>query len=121
LVMIEVILFTLYGIALFIAPATFSAFWPWKIDDFHGRMYCVAFLTPAIGAYLVSRSGSKTDLITMGLTQIAEGGLAIMGFVQIDLLQKRADWSATGTWVWIALFGLLVVVGVVMVWEGQRK
>jgi hypothetical protein len=121
LVMVEVVVFTLYGIALFIAPATFSAFWPWKIDEFHGRMYCVAFLTPAIGAYLVSRSGSKIDLITMGLTQLAEGVFVIIGFVQIDILQKRADWSAAGTWVWIALFALLVVVGLVMIWQGQRR
>ncbi len=121
LAMIEVVIFTLYGIALFIAPTTFSAFWPWKIDDFHGRMYCVAFLTPAIGAYLVSRSGSKLELITMGLTQIAEGGMAIIGFVLVDSGQKRVDWSAAGTWVWIAVFAFLVIVGLVMVRVGQRR
>lgn len=121
LLMVEVVLFTLYGIALFVAPSTFSAFWPWPIDDFHGRMYCVAFLTPAIGAYLVSRYASKLELTTMGLTQIAEGGFAILGFVLVDSVQKRVDWSAAGTWVWLAFFALLMVVGLVMLVQGRRR
>jgi hypothetical protein len=29
----------LYGIGLFLAPRTFSAFWPWSIDAFHGQVY----------------------------------------------------------------------------------
>jgi hypothetical protein len=121
LLLIEVVIFTVYGIALLIAPATFSAFWPWKIDDFHGRMYCVAFLTPAVGAYLVSRNGSKAELITAGLTQIIGGVLTIVGFVVVDSVQKRADWSAGGTWLWMAFFPLLVVVGAAMIWQGRQK
>jgi hypothetical protein len=121
LVLVEVMIFTLYGIALFIAPVIFSAFWPWKLDDFHGRMYCVAFLTPAVGAYLVSRNASKVELITMGLTQIAGGMLTIIGFMMVDAVQKRVDWSAAGTWLWLAFFPILVVVGSAMIWQGRRR
>ncbi len=121
LLLIEVAIFMVYGTALFIAPSTFSAFWPWKLDDFHARMYCVAFLTPAVGAYLVRKSGSKLELITIGLTQIIGGVLTILGFVLVDSVQKRADWSAAGTWVWMAFFPLLVVVGLAMIWQGQRR
>lgn len=121
LLLIELTIFALYGIALLIAPAISSAFWPWKIDDFHGRMYCVAFLTPAVGAYLVSRNGSKLELITMGLTQIVGGGSALLGFVLVDNIQKRADWSAAGTWLWIAMFVLLVGIGLVMIRQSQQR
>jgi len=121
LLRVEVAIFTLYGIALLIAPATFSAFWPWKIDEFHGRMYCVAFLTPAVGAYLVSKNGSKVELITTGLTQLVGGVLTILGFLMVDNVQRRVDWSAAGTWVWMAFFPLLVVVGIAMIWQGRQR
>jgi hypothetical protein len=120
LLLIEVVIFTAYGVGLLIAPATFSAFWPWKIDDFHGRMYCVAFLTPAVGAYLVSRNGSRVELITAGLTQIIGGVLTIVGFLMVENAQKRVDWSAAGTWAWMAFFLPLVVVGAAFICHGRH-
>lgn len=121
LLWVEIIIFTLYGIALFMAPEAASVFWPWKLDDFHGRMYCVAFLTPAIGAYMVRWYGTKTELVVMGLSQIVGGVLTLVGFLMVELVQKRTDWSAPGTWLWLAFFPLLVIVGGVMVRLGQRQ
>jgi hypothetical protein len=121
LIRVEVVIFTLYGIALFVAPSAFSAFWPWRLDDFHGRMYCVAFLTPAVGAYLVSKFGSKLELVMIGVSQIVGGVLTILGFLMVEVIQKRTDWSGLGTWVWLAFFPLLVGVGLAMIWQGRRR
>jgi hypothetical protein len=120
---IQALVLGLYGLGLLIAPATFSAFWPWRIDDFHGRMYSVAFITPAVGAWLVSQSTSRVDLQTLGLTQIAGGLLPIIGMLIVSPtvpLERQINWSLGGTWLWTAIFAVLFLSGVVMVWQARE-
>ena len=33
----------LYGLGMLLTPTTFSAFCPWKLDDFRGQMYGALF------------------------------------------------------------------------------
>jgi hypothetical protein len=105
-----------YGVGLLIAPATFGEFWPWTVDDFHGRMYSVAYLTPALGAYLLWRNAAAVEALTLGLTMAAGGIVPIVGLVVIDAQIDKVDWTQAGTWLWLATFAILFVAGVGLAW-----
>jgi hypothetical protein len=110
-----------YGIGLLVAPMAISAFWPWPLDDFHGRMYSVAFLTPAVGSWLLWRASSALELMVMGLTQALGGVLAIAGLLVVDAQVHRVDWTQLGTWLWIGISIVPLIIGVWMVWQGRAR
>jgi hypothetical protein len=109
----------LYGIGLLIAPATFADFWPWPVDDFHGRMYSVAYLTPALGALLLVRAAAAIEAFTLGLTMAAGGIVPIVGLAIIDIQTDKIDWSQGGTWLWIASFAILFLAGLGLAWRSR--
>ena len=84
----------LYGLGLLVAPETFASFWPRPIDAFHGRMYSVAFLTPALGAVLLWRAAAPVESLTMGLTQGTGGFIPMIGLViAIGTVESSCDGS----------------------------
>lgn len=101
----------IYGILLLVAPTWSTAFWPWPIDDFHGRLYSAVFVTLAVGSLLVLRRGAPNELATLGATQLTLGLTAIAGFVIVDADVQKVDWSAVGTWIWIGGFALILLEG----------
>jgi len=54
-------IFGLYGFGLLAAPDILGSFWPWTIDAFHGCMYSVAFITPAVGAAVLVQGAMQPD------------------------------------------------------------
>lgn len=114
--LIQMVVVGLYGLGILLAPITFSAFWPWELDDFHGRTYSALFFTGAIGAFLSWRFAAPSELLTMGMTQFALGLLAILGLIATDAAIHRVDWSLPGTWLWIGAFGVALIAGLGMVW-----
>ncbi len=121
---IQTLILGLYGVALLIAPATFGAFWPWPLDDFHGRMYSVAFITPAVGGWLLARSATRTDLRTLGLTGLTAGSLAIVGLLIVNAIvpvERQINPTLAGTWLWLGLFASMVLAGLAMLWASFRK
>ena len=100
-----------YGLLLLIAPIAASAFWPWQLDAFHAQLYSVTFLTPALGAWVLLRGATRSDLRTLGLTLAAWGVLPILGLILADANIKRIRWDAAETIAWLALFGLMGVLG----------
>lgn len=121
ILLIPTILLGLYGITLLIAPDMFSSFWPWPIDDFHGRMYSVLYITPAVGAVLLYGAAAKTELLSMGLTQSVGGIVPIVGLVIINQRVDKVDWSALGTWMWIGSFAIIFLTGIGLVWQASVK
>jgi hypothetical protein len=119
--LLPTILLGLYGVGLLIAPDSFSSFWPWPIDDFHGRMYSVLYITPALGALLLFSAAASIELLAMGLTQIVGGGASILGLVIIDNQVNKIDWSAFGTWLWIGSFAIILLTGVGLVWQSTVR
>jgi hypothetical protein len=69
----------IYGLGLLILPSVFGEVWAWPIDNFHARMYSVAFLTPAIGLLLIYRAAMPNDLFALGWTMLVGGVLSILG------------------------------------------
>jgi H+/Cl- antiporter ClcA len=83
-------------------------------------MYSVAFITPALGAFLLVRQGSALEYFTLGLTQVIGGIFTIAGVLIVDANLQRVDWTQSGTWAWMLLFALLGVVGVLLVLLSRR-
>jgi hypothetical protein len=100
-----------YGLLLLIAPIAASAFWPWPLDEFHAQLYSVTFLTPALGAWVLLRGATRSDLRALGLTLAAWGVLPILGLILADVSVKRIHWDAAETVSWLLLFGLMGVLG----------
>lgn len=119
--LIPTMLLGLYGLGLLIAPNQFSSFWPWPIDDFHGRVYSVLYLTPATGAVLLFGAAASIELLAMGLTQVVGAGIAIGGLVLVDHQVDKIKWSAIGTWLWIGSFAILFLTGAGLIWQSRAR
>lgn len=111
----------LYGLGLLVAPLTFTGFWPWRIDAFHGQLYSGLFIMLAVGAFVLARAESRLELLALGLVQVTLGPLAIAGLLMAEVGQRRVDWSQAGTWVWVGGCGLLAVMGAGMLWQAYAS
>jgi hypothetical protein len=120
LLLTQGILFGAYGAGLLLAPAFFAAFWPWPVDDFHARLYSVAFITPALGAVLLARAAAREEALTLGLTQLGGGLLAIVSLLAVDASVSRVPWDASGTWAWLGTFAALFLLGLGLVWGARQ-
>ncbi len=115
-------LFALYGLTLLVFPTPSSAFWPWPIDQFHGEMYSVVFITAAVGLFLIARRASALEWKTLGLTLLVIGAFSIAGLLLVDAvvpLEKKVNWTSPGTWAWIALMALYGGSGAAMLLKRQ--
>ena len=117
------ILLGLYGLGLLIVPETVTAFWPWKIDAFHGRIYAATFLTPAVGAWIISRRGAPSERLVLGLTLATLGVLAILGILWTNAtvpLDKQINYASLGTWAFFGMNLLCSVAGFALIQSGRQ-
>jgi hypothetical protein len=120
ILLLQIVIFGGYGIGLLLLPELFSGFWPWRIDDFHGRMYSVGSITPAVGSLLLLRQGSSLEFIALGLTEIIGGIFPIIGLLIVNNSVQSVQWGAAGTWLWLILFLILGVCGMLMLQHAQK-
>ena len=113
----QAVIMALYGFALILAPTAVTGFWPWKINDFHAHLYSALAFTGAIPVLVLARKCSIEECFTLGMTQIALGLLAIVGVV---LRSAKVDYSAAGTWLWLAAFAISALSGIAMVVYARR-
>lgn len=109
----------IYGIGLFFAPETLTRFWPWPVDAFHARIYASAFVTPAVGAWILSgRRGAASEYLTFGLNLLAGGILPILGTLLTHLNvppERQVDFGSLGTWIFFLFFLATGVLGALQV------
>ncbi len=110
-----------YGIGLLLAPTVFTQFWPWRIDEFHGRIYSAIFLTGATGSFLIWKSAAAVEMRALGVAQIAFGFCAISGLVIADAALHQVNWSLLGGWFWVGGFTALLLAGLVMLWQSRAS
>jgi hypothetical protein len=110
----------LYGLLLLALPATFGAFWPWKVDDFHLRVYSSVFLVAMIGAFLLAHRAAATEFLVVGLTQLMLGLAAILSVVWVDSIVHKVSWSDATIYLWFGGFAILALAGVAMMIRAQR-
>jgi len=124
LLLAVLILSGLYGIGLLLIPETVTAFWPWKIDAFHGRIYAATFLTPALGAWIINRRSAPSERLVLGLTLATLGVLAIIGLVWTSAgvpLDKQVNYASLGTWAFIGMNLLCGAAGLGLMLSGRKK
>lgn len=114
-----VLVLGIYGVAELAAPEPATAFWPWRIDAFHGQMYSAVFLTAAVGALWLSRAAARAEYFTLGVTYAVLGFFAILGLITVDASAHRVDWTAAGTWLWLAVFAATLIAGLALM--GQSR
>jgi hypothetical protein len=102
---------TAYGVGLLLAPGPLAGFWPWEVPDFDARIYSSILVAGGVGALVLSRRSAPVEALTIGLTMLVLGILAVAGVVVTDRSAETVDWSAAGTWVWMAGFAGLAAVG----------
>lgn len=117
----QAVILGLYGLALIFIPTIAKTIWSWEIDNFHAQLYSVTFLTPALGAYILTKGASKLEWQTLGLAQIVLGLFPIIGVVIVDAAAKRVQWSDAGTWIWLTLFAAMFLIGLWMMGEAKKK
>jgi Domain of unknown function (DUF4383) len=110
-----------YTAGMLIAPGTFTEFWPWPVDDFHGRMYSAAFISAAAGFYGVARHRRPIDMFAIGIVHVFAGVLPIVGLLVVNASRDVLDWSDGGLWLWLAVFSGLSSLGVAMVARSRRE
>lgn len=117
-----------YGIGLLFAPEVLTRFWPWHVDAFHGRIYASAFITPAAGAWVLSRKGgARSEYLTFGLNLLAGGILPAIGTLMTNISSppdRQIAFDALGTWMFFMLFfltGILGAIQLVLVFQKSNK
>ncbi|MDQ6660228.1 MAG: hypothetical protein M3Z24_04595, partial [Chloroflexota bacterium] len=110
--LVQGIVLALYALAMMVVPTFSTAFWPWKIDEFHGRIYSAIFLTGGVGSLVLWKSASGVEMLMLGLTETVLGFFVILGLVITDASQHRVNWSLSNTWLWLIIFTLLFITGV---------
>jgi len=107
------------GIGLLIAPEALTGFWPWPVDAFHGRIYASAFITPSVGAWILSRRASaRSEYFIFGLNLLTGGILPIIGTLLTNISvppERQINFNALGTWAFFALFFMAGILGAIQI------
>jgi hypothetical protein len=108
-----------YGLGLLITPESLTGFWPWPVDAFHARIYASAFVTPAVGAWILSgRRGAASEYLTFGLNLLAGGILPILGTLITNLtvpMDRRVDLGSAGAMVFFLFFAITGILGAMQI------
>jgi hypothetical protein len=122
LLLANAVIMGLYGFAMFAAPMRLTAFWPWDIDAFHGRLYSVVFTTIAVGGLGLAHFAAPVERLTLGLGYAVLGLFSVFSVFIADASQHAVNWSAPGVWLWLASFGLEFVLGLALIaWSSDQR
>lgn len=117
-----------YGLALLFIPELLTRFWPWNVDAFHARIYASAFVTPAVGAWIVaSRRSAASEILIIGLNLLAGGILPILGILMANTSvppERQIDFNNPGTWVFLLIFlmtGIMGIMQIMLAFQNSNK
>jgi hypothetical protein len=100
-----------YGLVSFAAPEWATSFWPWPVDQLHGRVYSGIFIAGGAGLVMAGRGGAREEVQVMGTAALALGLAAIAGLYLASASTGREIAYGAGTIVWLAAFAAFAVIG----------
>lgn len=93
------------GLALFLAPASQAALWPWPLTPLTARVVAAWLVAFGLGAVLTWRQG---DLTRTDVAATAYGLLAVLQVVVLLRFAGTVRWAAPATWVYLALLASIL-------------
>jgi hypothetical protein len=112
------------GVGILIAPDQFNSMWPGTFDRFHGQLYSAMYFTAMTGSWIVARSATRAEWLTLGLTQSVLGGFMLLGAYVVKAAlgpDYQLTWSPLGSVVWLGFFGLMLLTGIVMLLQSLAR
>lgn len=124
LILAMAIVFGIYGFGLLIMPEFLTAFWPWKIDAFHGHIYAATFITPAVGAWLIYKQSTTSERLVFGLTLLTLGAFSLLAVLWTNVTvpeAKQIDYSNLGTWIFFGMNAVCGLAGLGLVASNRKQ
>ena len=110
-----------YGLLLLWQPTMATAFWPWAVDAFHGRMYASAALAPAVAATVMRQRTTAAELRILGAALAVLGVMSLAGVAWTSAqvpAARQVDFAAPGTLAFVAMQLALLFTGAVLCTHG---
>jgi hypothetical protein len=115
---VQAAIMLIWGTALFLAPQTMAALWPWALTPLTGQ---------AIGAWLIGVGVTAAHMCwenDFGRVYAGMAGYAALGALQLLALARygaaTVDWSGAGGWIYLLFVLSLLSVGLYG-WLGARR
>lgn len=109
-----------YALAMFVAPLWASSFWPWPVDQLHGRIYSGMFLAEGVGLLMIARGGAREEIQLVGAATSVHGLAAIAGLYVAAASTGREIVYGVGTLVWLMTFAALAATGMALLAATRR-
>ncbi|MCC7447798.1 MAG: hypothetical protein IT324_10290, partial [Anaerolineae bacterium] len=105
-----------FAFNLLLFPSKFIDIWPGRFDEFHGQLYSAIFITATVGSWIVALGASRAEWIALGVTQTVLAFFMLLGVVLVaaSLPSGYILEFAPAAYLWVALFGMMLVSGVIM-------
>ena len=94
------------GVALFVGPASQAVLWPWMLTPLTARSVAAWLIAFGLGGLLAVRDD---DLVRLDVSAAAYALLAGLEIVVLVRYAEVVRWTAPATWVYLALFVLIMV------------
>lgn len=109
-----------YGLSLLFFPVAAGSRWLWPLDIFHSQLYSSIFLAGAVGAAVLLRRATASELTALGTIQLVFSSLSLFGVWVVDREIQGIDWSLLTSWGWVGAITLLGIAGLGLIWQSRR-
>ena len=122
LFLIYAVMLTVAGLALLMLPSMAVSLWPWTLPPVLGQIYCIFFLTFALGGVLAMR---EPRWVGVWIYCAANFGMLLL-IVVVSFYHRDRFGAGPATWVWfslciLGLIGFAVPLLQPLIQRAQRK
>jgi hypothetical protein len=105
--MVQGLVLTVAGLALFAAPGTMAEAWPWPVTSLLAQIYSAPVLAYGVGSLLLARLRTwpemRAGVVAIGLFSV---GALVASLLHLELFASD-DLAA---WVWFGVLAAIIVV-----------
>lgn len=111
----------IYGLVSFAVPELATSFWPWPVDQLHGRVYSGIFMAGGIGLVMAGWGGAREEVQVMGTAAFCLGVAAIAGLYLASGATGREIAYGVGTIIWLAAFAVFAAIGAALLAAARAR